>query len=958
MISMQPRRQTDAETFFIDWFLRLRGFTPYPWQTALFVEMLAGNLRPFLYGPTGGGKTEIISIWLLGLLWEIKQYGKRRLVPLRLFYCVDRRKVADHAERVSRQIVTAVEGDSELKELLLRIGKHMPKQPLLPIAVRRGERIERWDDVVSSPTIPAIICGTPDLLVSPLIFAPYCTPWKQALPECGLMLDSLVVLDEAQLSVAAHNALRFVKTHNAGRNLGIPFWVVSMSATPRDGQGLGRNDPCPCGSGKKYKKCCEFPESDCQKMSGYSAEKWATLWAMKMKNGNADAAQADWVADQVRQAPERLVIVYVSTPRSALEIYRRLTDEGLHAQVLTGKQRGFERGELMLQPFEKGAPNDGKKHVLICTAAGELGLDISSELLISDLPSLDQFVQRVGRNARWGGIGRVLIFHPEWGGEEPYVIRLLYPKNTNRKAKKSEEQVKEEKKDLDARAKEIIAKTCGIDRKRVRVNNDEKPVYILPQRVPDLEAALRHNLGCGFQMTKQPLVPSLAALKFLRGRQGSNQISVSTASIRPWEDEEGYWDAFSEQPKSLPLNMGLIEQNFLLGYRSGIPAEIYIRGLDKNFDIRMVVRKEADMLHQLDTHDLLEYQRIPALKHEILKFRVTDEFLQCVRGWGRMLVAVSAVGEPIIIDPETDLDPEKLHEGLLYLPQDIAMRHMDETGHFVLQAADYTDDGIRGKDVFDHPDQSGAAWIRALAQPEISEDGEEEETLYAVSPLSDFVADEPLTVRSIQEWCPDGYRWFEFELLDGKQFSKQPKPALWFARPKQIFESCDLDLDPHSNKVANYAKEFSLTLGLPSEVVESLYRAGLLHDFGKGHWRWIKASGNKTGKAMAKLGRYSVGMARMLGGMRHEFVSALEYRRQYPGDDLGVWLGANHHGFCRPYFEEKAFPPEDKAYPKEANVALNRALPEVIDNLLRTYTPWELAWFAAILRAADRGGGD
>jgi len=23
-----------------------------------------------------------------------------------------------------------------------------------------------------------------------------------------------------------------------------------------DGQVIGRNDPCPCGSGKKYKKCC------------------------------------------------------------------------------------------------------------------------------------------------------------------------------------------------------------------------------------------------------------------------------------------------------------------------------------------------------------------------------------------------------------------------------------------------------------------------------------------------------------------------------------------------------------------------------------------------------------------------------------------------------------------------------------------------------------------------------
>ena len=28
------------------------------------------------------------------------------------------------------------------------------------------------------------------------------------------------------------------------------------STTIRKGKKIGRNDPCPCGSGKKYKKCC------------------------------------------------------------------------------------------------------------------------------------------------------------------------------------------------------------------------------------------------------------------------------------------------------------------------------------------------------------------------------------------------------------------------------------------------------------------------------------------------------------------------------------------------------------------------------------------------------------------------------------------------------------------------------------------------------------------------------
>jgi len=39
-------------------------------------------------------------------------------------------------------------------------------------------------------------------------------------------------------------------------------WFFKDAAAPRqeqvrrEGAKVGRNDPCPCGSGKKYKKCC------------------------------------------------------------------------------------------------------------------------------------------------------------------------------------------------------------------------------------------------------------------------------------------------------------------------------------------------------------------------------------------------------------------------------------------------------------------------------------------------------------------------------------------------------------------------------------------------------------------------------------------------------------------------------------------------------------------------------
>ena len=42
------------------------------------------------------------------------------------------------------------------------------------------------------------------------------------------------------------------------RDLGLPAAEPLSAEAPRKpaSGGPGRNDPCPCGSGKKYKKCC------------------------------------------------------------------------------------------------------------------------------------------------------------------------------------------------------------------------------------------------------------------------------------------------------------------------------------------------------------------------------------------------------------------------------------------------------------------------------------------------------------------------------------------------------------------------------------------------------------------------------------------------------------------------------------------------------------------------------
>ena len=43
-----------------------------------------------------------------------------------------------------------------------------------------------------------------------------------------------------------------------GAEPGAPVRTIATRVAPRtaSGEKVGRNDPCPCGSGKKYKKCC------------------------------------------------------------------------------------------------------------------------------------------------------------------------------------------------------------------------------------------------------------------------------------------------------------------------------------------------------------------------------------------------------------------------------------------------------------------------------------------------------------------------------------------------------------------------------------------------------------------------------------------------------------------------------------------------------------------------------
>lgn len=70
-----------------------------------------------------------------------------------------------------------------------------------------------------------------------------------------------------------------------------------------------------------------------------------------------------------------------------------------------------------------GKDSTNKSGIIISTQVCEVGLDISCDLLITECASADALVQRIGRVARWGGEGKVIIVNPE--KSIPYIDKKL-----------------------------------------------------------------------------------------------------------------------------------------------------------------------------------------------------------------------------------------------------------------------------------------------------------------------------------------------------------------------------------------------------------------------------------------------------------------------------------------------------------------------------------------------------
>ena len=383
-------------------FSGLTGNSPFPWQRALYEEWFAkGIFPPSCNLPTGMGKTSVIAVWLIALA------NNSILVPRRLVYVVNRRTVVDQS----------TEEALNLRNNLQRIPELRAKLGSLAISTLRGQFADNreWS---ADPSRPAVIVGTVDMIGSRLLFSGYGCGFKSRPLHAGFLgQDVLLVHDEAHLEPAFQDLLIAIEKEQKRSNEFRKFHVVELSATSR-------------GGGKVFTLTDE--EENPEAANGDAPAPLRMVWKrITSKKGlKFHGAERSNLAKEIGKLALRhkqsgkAILVFVRTIEDVKTVQAVLTDKkggaGVLAdqvQVLTGTLRGLERDRLakdhpIFQRLLLKVPSDGRTVYLVCTSAGEVGIDISADHMVCDLTPYDSMAQRLGRvNRRGDGAAQIEVVY-------------------------------------------------------------------------------------------------------------------------------------------------------------------------------------------------------------------------------------------------------------------------------------------------------------------------------------------------------------------------------------------------------------------------------------------------------------------------------------------------------------------------------------------------------------------
>ena len=902
-------------------FQALTGNTPFPWQEAMYELMAKGSFEELASCnlPTGLGKTSVIAIWLIALA------NAPDKVPRRLAYVVNRRTVVDQATDEAAKIrgcLTATDCPPVLKELkdnLARLAAD-PNAGPLAISTLRGQFADNGD-WRSDPARPAVIVGTVDMIGSRLLFSGYGIGFKTKPLHAGFLGQHvLLVHDEAHLEPPFQKLIERVRdeqeTESVSSGEKMRLKVMALTATPR-------------GTGKPFEltdKEKSPPDHLPAKLTKPVHFVWQRLRAKKGILFHTPAGEKK-VAEQIGELAKNYarsnsgstILVYVNSLEDHANVCRALSGEKV--QVLTGTLRGLERDQMVdprketgcpifarfLKPPTPGvsererwkvAPAHGTVY-LVCTSAGEVGVDISADHLVCDLAAFDRMAQRFGRVNRYGtGDANIDVVHDEAPDK----------KKENDPNDHSRWKTLELLKELPIAGNRRSASPFALMELRNRddlnwkldVAYSPKPV-ILPTTDIIFDAwAMTTVKG------KLPGRPPVN--QYLHGVEDDKQAETYVA----WRDE--VW---------LLRNAALTDDQ-LTELLDDYPLKPHELLRDSTYRKGTGVR---DQLEKLAKHEgNAEHGSLPVWIHEPggEVHATTLELAAKLPLSGRTVILPPDAGGLVVGDG--------VSRGLLNgaAGYDPANRHLYDVAD-VLQ------------DTKGNPFRLRQRTIGITAPPR----GMRRVAAVCLRPESD---DE------------DGGALSENDPNEGElthlQFFARPNSA---DDDGSKTSRATVLLGVHTIDVTNHARRIVNSLPLPEDLKEAVILAAKFHDIAKKRLIFQRGLGNMDPNAppWAK----SRGKTHEFTGYRHEFGSLLDVQDaeqpfcaefQHLSDglqDLVLHLIAAHHGRARPHFPpNEAFDPERNG--KEA-AAISAEVPRRFARLLRKHGRWGLAYLESLLRAAD-----
>ncbi|MCL6451012.1 MAG: CRISPR-associated helicase Cas3' [Acetobacteraceae bacterium] len=331
------------------------GFEPRGQQLEVAQHLLQGR-SVVLRAPTGWGKSEAVFLPFL--------LGRGGALPSRLIYALPARALVNSlAERF--QAYATAGGDPDL-EVRAHHGAH-PDSLLF------------W--------APAVVT-TLDQVVGAYACTPLSLPPAHGNIPAGAVASSLLVFDE----VHTYDPLRGLQCclflAERACDLGVPFVFMTATLPGEVAEAIARR---------------------------YGAVFVDVLQAHRPRDGER-SVRVEYRPDVgidgelVLRERGRRTLVVCNTVDRARELARALGRLGEPALLIHSRYTDHDRltKERALQEVLGKEPSDGPC-LAVCTQVVEVGLDISAEVLITELAPVDSLIQRAGRCARWGGEGRLIV---------------------------------------------------------------------------------------------------------------------------------------------------------------------------------------------------------------------------------------------------------------------------------------------------------------------------------------------------------------------------------------------------------------------------------------------------------------------------------------------------------------------------------------------------------------------